>query len=137
MHLQSLKIKSFRNLEDIAITFDEKFTSHAIIGQNGSGKSNLLEAIITIFRDLDLQNPASLSYEMNYLIRGHEIVIKANPGKPPEISIDGENKSARYLREHDKEYLPSHIFAYYSGKNERIEKLFQAHQKSFVKELRA
>ncbi len=137
MHLQSLKIKSFRNLEDIAITFDEKFTSHAIIGQNGSGKSNLLESIITIFRDLDLQNPASLSYEMNYLIRGHEIVIKANPGKPPEISIDGENKSARYLREHDKEYLPSHIFAYYSGKNERIEKLFQAHQKSFVKELRA
>lgn len=136
MHLQSLKIKSFRNLQDIEIHFDEKFTSHAIIGQNGSGKSNLLEAIITIFRDLDLQNSASLDYEMKYLLRGHEIVVKAILGKLPEIQIDGEKKSSNFLREHDKVYLPSHIFAYYSGKNERIEKLFQAHQSSFLKELR-
>lgn len=133
MHLQSLKIKSFRNLVDITITFDEKFTSHAIIGQNGSGKSNFLEAIITIFRDLDLQNPASLEYEMNYLIRGHEIRIKANPGKLPEIQIDGEEISATKFSEHSKEYLPSHIFTYYSGKNERIEKLFQAHIQKFIR----
>lgn len=65
MHLQRIKLPSFRNLKDFEITFTENiddpnvedgqrnFNSHAIIGANGAGKSNLIEAIITIFRDLD------------------------------------------------------------------------------------
>jgi recombinational DNA repair ATPase RecF len=48
-----------------------EFNSHAVIGQNGTGKSNLLEAMITIFRDLDLNNAAALDYEMDYTVRGH------------------------------------------------------------------
>lgn len=70
MHLQRIKIKDFKNLKDIEIAFSEFFEpsaggkaakpirSHALIGQNGTGKSNLIEAIITIFRDVDLNNDA-------------------------------------------------------------------------------
>jgi recombinational DNA repair ATPase RecF len=64
MHLSRLKIREFRNLRDFEITFtpsakdsdgvERDFKSHAVIGQNGSGKSNMIEAIVTIFRDLDL-----------------------------------------------------------------------------------
>ncbi len=60
MHIQRLKLRDFRNLQDVEVFFFERdqsngscaFNTHAIIGQNGSGKSNLIEAIITIFRSL-------------------------------------------------------------------------------------
>src|SRR5712691_5232642 len=100
MHLQRIKINAFRNLKDFEITFTEgvndpsvdgvrrTFNSHAMIGSNGTGKSNLIEAIIIIFRDLDLNQVASLSYEMDYSIRGHHIEIKALAGKRPAVVID-------------------------------------------------
>lgn len=143
MHLQRLKISSFRNLRDFEIAYTESvndstveggqrtFNSHAVIGANGTGKSNLLEAIITIFRDLDLNEVASLDYELDYNIRGHQIQIKALRDKRPEVVIDGEPVSAKRLSEDAREFLPSNVFVYYSGKNERIEKLFQAHQRRF------
>ena len=65
MQLERLKIQNFRNLRDFEITFigkatdadgsERPFKSHAVIGQNGTGKSNMIEAIVTIFRDLDHQ----------------------------------------------------------------------------------
>lgn len=52
MHLHRLKIKEFRNLRDFEITFTPSgtdadgagrdFKSHAVICQNGSGKSNMI-----------------------------------------------------------------------------------------------
>jgi len=143
MHLQRLKISSFRNLKDFEIAFTEdvddssmegghrKLNSHAVIGANGTGKSNLLEAIVTIFRDLDLNQVASLDYELDYKIRAHTIEIKALFGKRPTVIIDGERSSANRLREDAREFLPSNVFVYYSGRNERIERLFQAHQHRF------
>lgn len=141
MHLQRIKISKFRNLRDFEIDFTESindpsreqrsFNSHAVIGANGTGKSNLLEAIIIIFRDLDLNQPASLTYEMDYNIRGHHIEIEAIVGKRPKVMIDGDGASAKRLSEEAREFLPSTIFVYYSGKNERIAQLFQAHQRRF------
>lgn len=149
MHIERLKIREFRNLKDVEIHFtrrmpaaadttDEsrKFNSHAVIGQNGSGKSNLLEAMITIFRDLDLNNAATLDYEMDYTVRGNQINLAAEAGKKPKVMINDQRSSATALAEHAREYLPSHVFVYYSGKNERIENLFQAHQKRFTQQLR-
>lgn len=143
MHLHRLKITAFRNLRDFEIAFDpggtapgERFNSHAVIGQNGSGKSNLLEALVTIFRDLDLNEPASLDYELDYTVRSHRVEVRAQRGKTPKVTIDGETSSARKLAEHDREYLPSHVFAYYSGKSERMEALFQAHQHRFTRALK-
>lgn len=78
MFLQRIKIEAFKNLNDIEISFSEFFEpsagdqpkqpirSHAVIGQNGTGKSNLIEAIITIFRDVDLNHDASFDYELDY-----------------------------------------------------------------------
>jgi predicted ATPase len=143
MHLQRIKISTFRNLKDFEIVFTEgvddptveggrrTFNSHAIIGPNGAGKSNLIEAIITIFRDLDLNQVASLDYELDYNIRNYRIEIKVQAGKRPAVVIDGERASASRLRDDAREFLPSNVFVYYSGKNERIEQLFQAHQRRF------
>ncbi|MBT9313208.1 AAA family ATPase [Leptothoe kymatousa] len=147
MHLQRLKLPAFRNLQDFEITFTESvedpnleggqrtFNSHAVIGANGSGKSNLIEAVITIFRDLDLNQSASFDYEMDYSIRDHNIKLKAVHGKRPTVIIDGKRRSAKQLNNEAREYLPSNVFVYYSGKNSRIERLFQAHQRRFNKQM--
>jgi predicted ATPase len=123
----------------------KRFAATPWIGQNGTGKSNLIEALITIFRDIDLGHPASFDYELEYTIRGHRIQLKANleEQRTPFVWVDGEKKSQDYLTKNDppdKEprderrgprLLPSHVFAYYSGRNERMEVLFQEHQRRF------
>jgi predicted ATPase len=143
MHLQRIKLPLFRNLKDFEITFTESvedpnteggkrtFNSHAIIGTNGAGKSNLIEAIIIIFRDLDLNRPSSFDYEMDYSIRDHQIRLMTLSGKRPTVVIDGKRGSAKQLSDEAREYFPSNVFVYYSGKNDRIEQLFKAHQRRF------
>jgi DNA replication and repair protein RecF len=43
MPIKCLKIKNFRNHADLSIKADAKFIN--IIGENGAGKTNILEAI--------------------------------------------------------------------------------------------
>ena len=54
MRIDRLKIDNFKNLKDFQIEIDETQLTSVFIGRNGAGKSNLLEAIVIIFRDLDL-----------------------------------------------------------------------------------
>lgn len=146
MQLQRIRIGAFRNLREIEIVFDsylpataanpdsppQPIRSHALIGQNGTGKSNLIEALITIFRDVDLDREAPFDYELDYSIRGHAVRLKAEISrqKRPFVWVDGKAESQGYLLR-NRELLPSHVFAYYSGRNERMEELFQEHQRRF------
>jgi len=143
-HLQRLQVTSFKNIRDLDIHFSaygstdrhgtppKRLRTHAVIGQNGSGKSNLIEAIITIFRDLDLDKEASFDYELTYSIRGNlvRLLAKTSEQKRPFVWVNGRQESQTHLLR-NKQLLPSHIFAYYSGRNERIEELFQEHQRRF------
>ncbi|CDN03566.1 TPA: AAA family ATPase [Klebsiella pneumoniae] len=146
MQLLRIRIPAFRNLRELDIAFDthlqpsasatdappKPIRSHALIGQNGTGKSNLIEALLTIFRDVDLDHDASFDYTLEYSIRGHVIHIGADTSrqKRPYVWVDGKAESQGYLLK-NRELLPAHIFAYYSGRNERIEALFQEHQRRF------
>ncbi len=147
MQLRQLAIPHFRNLREVAIDFATQLAplpraatdavpkairSHALIGQNGIGKSNLIEALITIFRDVDLDRDAALDYTLEYEIRGHTVCLQADTikQKRPFVWVDGKSESQGHLLK-NRELLPSHIFAYYSGRNERIETLFQEHQRRF------
>ncbi len=160
MQLRHLTIPHFRNLRDLTIDLythlppqDESATSalgkhirsHALIGQNATGKSNLIEALITIFRDIDLNREAEFDYTLEYEIRGHTVRIQADRAKQkhPFVWVDGDRVSQEYLTKNDSptkvdqdkrrgpRLLPTHIFAYYSGRNERIQSLFQEHQRRF------
>ena len=147
MQLQSLRIPAFRNLRDLDIVFEshlqlaggapagaqpKPIRSHALIGQNGTGKSNLIEALITIFRDVDLGREAAFDYTLEYSIRGQAVRIEADTAKRkrPFVWVNDRAESQGYLLK-NRELLPAHIFAYYSGRNERIETLFQEHQRRF------
>jgi len=153
MQLRQLAIPHFRNLRGVVIDFATQLSpmpgvatdavakairSHALIGQNGTGKSNLIEALLTIFRNIDLNLPAEthdkqpFDYTLEYEIRGRMVRIQADTSKQklPFVWVDGKSESQGYLLR-NRELLPSHIFAYYSGRNERIEALFQEHQRRF------
>jgi len=147
MQLRHLAIPQFRNLRGVAIDFatelefapggshasaPKAIRSHALIGQNGVGKSNLIEALITIFRDVDLDRDAALDYTLEYEIRGTTVKLQAvtTKQKRPFVWVNGKAESQGHLLR-NRELLPSHVFAYYSGRNERIEALFQEHQRRF------
>ena len=153
MQLQRIRIGAFRNLQDLEIRFaphlgpssgsapdapPESIRSHALIGQkkNGTGKSNLIEALVTIFRDVDLDRDADLDYELDYTIGGHAVRIKAivDEQKRPYVWVDGKAESQGYLLR-NRELLPSHVFAYYSGRNERMEELFRVHEHRFTRRM--
>src|SRR5215510_5237145 len=90
MRIDSLEIKSrWKNLESFKIDFDESRDIAVIIGKNGAAKSNLLEALIRIFRDLDLREACSFSYEIRYLIEGKKVVLQGDEGRQPTAEIEG------------------------------------------------
>lgn len=95
MQLLRILIPTFRNLRDLDIAFAthlqptasttdaplKPIRSHALIGQNGTGKSNLIEALITLFRDVDLDRESAFDYTLEYSIRGHVVRIEADTAK--------------------------------------------------------
>lgn len=154
MKVDYLHIKSrFKNLENIKINFDENHLMTVIIGGNGSGKSNVLEALVAIFRNLDLGEAPDFAYEIKYKLGGANhtkwITVIADPmGKtvPQQYQItfsSSINKAGKKIPfskvKRDKtghsEFLPDHVFAYYSGPSDRLEKYFKKHRTNFYRKL--
>lgn len=137
MRIDRLKIKDFKNLKDFQIDIDESQLTSVFIGRNGTGKSNLLEAIVIIFRDLDLGIVTKdFSFEIIYKCSGHTVQIK-NDGKENKqvFFVNGKKLTRTAFYKQRKSYLPEHVFAYYSGPSNRLEKHFAKHQKQFYRAL--
>lgn len=138
MRIDKFWIKEFKNLKDFKIDFDECQMTTVLIGRNGTGKSNLIEAIVVAFRDLDLNKPPTFSYDLSYICREHKIRIIADSKNKPnyKITLDGETTSPKkFIEESDRQYMPKYVFAYYSGPTNRLESHFESHQERFSKEL--
>jgi predicted ATPase len=152
MKLDKLHINEFQNLKDVTIDFDEESLSTVLVGKNGTGKSNLLEAIALIFCNLDLQKSPSFKYKLEYQIREKKIRIDADPkrkhGKThvtvieQKMSQDGKiisvevRKPFKSLVENSRQYLPNNIFGYYSGEVERFPFIFEKHLKDYTKKIK-
>lgn len=93
MKVDKLHIRSrFKNLENVNVDFDEDHLMTVVVGRNGSGKSNVLEALVAIFRNLDLGESPPFSYKLIYRLgephkpnqvseRWQEITIDADPSR--------------------------------------------------------
>lgn len=150
MKLDYLWIEDFKNLQDFRADFDEDpqelFT--VLLGRNGLGKSNLLEALVVIFRDLFRGNETEFGYELRYTLRKGEVKVcvrnQPNVETPQSrfnFSVTKKDGAKEELRRDDlKEpaglaWLPRHVFAYYSGPSDRLEEHFRPHQKQFYRDL--
>lgn len=100
MRLEKLTIGSekdspthqFKNLKNVTIDFDEDHWVTVVIGWNGTGKSNVLEALAIIFRDLisKKRTPAfafKLAYHMGAGADIRHIYIDADPDRKKEPII--------------------------------------------------
>lgn len=140
MRIKRLEIPNFKNLRNLKL-IPKDDTTQVVIGQNATGKSNLIEALVAIFRHLDLAESAPFDYMLQYSCRGHDILVHAKLGEVTiEVTEDGANSASTIELEafarQALEYLPSQIFAYYSGRNERLEQLFFEHQRQQYLKLR-
>lgn len=134
MRLNWLKLRDFKNLQGVDIDFDERELATVLVGENGAGKSNVIEALVTIFRDLDLNESTNFRYSVAYMCRGRRIVIDNGLRRDGiYIEVDGRmvNKTAFYADRN--EYLPSNVFGYYSGGSRRMEAIFDRHQQRYYR----
>jgi predicted ATPase len=79
-------IGDYKNLKDVTVDFDQDQWVTVVIGWNGTGKSNVLEALATLFRDLVMgenlagaKNRPTFQYKLRYECRGKWICIDADP----------------------------------------------------------
>src|SRR6056297_607259 len=86
MRIDWLWIDNYKNLRDLTIDFSQDHLITVLIGRNGTGKSNVLEALTEIFRDLLMgsnrhgkKNLPSFKYRIAYEIDGSWVFIDADP----------------------------------------------------------
>lgn len=153
MKIKSLWISEYKNVQDISLEFKTELTS-LLVGQNGLGKSNLLEAIALIFKDLDIVEDLDdfydwpsqkdhFEYRINYSTKGRDITIICLVGDFRIYEFTEEDKANYHkfidfsdFKKSKQEYLPDYIIGYYSGVNHRIKHYFSEHYTSRDKNIR-
>ncbi|NOK57665.1 MAG: hypothetical protein GFH27_549303n70 [Chloroflexi bacterium AL-W] len=150
MRIDELWISNYKNLQDFTIDLAENELISVVVGRNGTGKSNLIEAIVIIFRDLDLgERNIPFAYRIRYQISGKTIEIDADPDRETrdrfkikvlnsETSEIEKNLSINQFKnvEYLGKYRPRFLFAYYSGDSPRLEELFVTHKRNFYGDAR-
>lgn len=100
MKIDWLRLENFKNLNDFEVDFSLNTERQVIIGRNGVGKSNILEAIAWIFRDLDLAEESDFEYSIKYKCRNHyvKIVSKGESSKKTKRKSVRKENVQRYQR---------------------------------------
>lgn len=112
MNIKSLKIEDYKNL-DIELIHNSDII--ALIGNNGSGKSNLLEALSLIFKSLYKKSETvSFDYCIEYEnTNRRKIRIEK---KKTKITFKVDDVVAINI----DEFLPKKVVAIYSGEEDRL-----------------
>jgi predicted ATPase len=144
MRLDEVTIGEFKNLKNLCVDFDQNSPYSVLVGENGAGKSNLLEALTIIFRNLDLEIKASFEFSLKYVCRGHHVRIAAEKGHFPRFwSKSGagdkyvEIPRRRFMEEDERGplYRPAFVFGYYSGPSDRLSVLYEKHRERYYDEI--
>lgn len=120
MKLNYAYLDGYKNLEKIEVEFEENSCVNAVIGNNGSGKSNILEALTIVFSSVYNDRDVDFLYEVHYTIGDHSIIISNRNGKT--FKKDGKTvKKADQIN-----LLPRSVFLYYCGETDRLKELAKA-----------
>jgi type I restriction enzyme S subunit len=143
--LIDLWLEDFKNLKDYTVRFDPAHGLDVVLGWNGTGKSNLFEALVIIFRDLHNwweknrwpEKPMN-GFQLSYEVDERTVEVNWRPGsmKRPElksgpISSNGKDETKLERIKREQLPLPHFVFGYYSGPTNRLAEHFlpmkQAH----------
>lgn len=98
--------------------FEKDVSLIALIGDNGSGKSNVLEALTIIFSGLSMKEKIGFDFEVEYHIGQTKYLISNNA--EVLLIIKNEEKISKLDPLKD---LPPSIFLYYCGDTRRLEEI--------------
>lgn len=128
MKITNIKIKKFKNFKDFEINFT-KDNYEVIIGENGTGKSNLFEVIIEIFLFLlEDKKDSPFDFEISYEINNNKVKVISEKNKVIyKLDETEEEKVGKPL----KKFLPETLMLYYSGKNERINNYLSKYEEQY------
>ena len=129
MKIKKLYIESNRNIQKLDLDLSSQQGLSVLIGNNGCGKSNILESVVAIFASLfddrDRFKP-KFKYTLEYIVDAHNVVISNIDNR---IQIDDQQKNKEQLQQ----YLPKNLIACYSGETTRLEdEYFKPFRQRFV-----
>lgn len=146
MRIDKVYIEKFKNLHQFNIDLDETNMQTVLLGENAAGKSNFLEALVIIFRDLDLGDQTTFNYIIEYECKGNLIKVNGGPDVKNKFGLflgEKKNDTIEYstivskaeVKRNKEKYLPTYVFSYYSGVSNRLLEHFDRHQLNFYKDL--
>ena len=149
MRLKSLHIKDYGILKDFDIDFQNNLS--VLIGENGSGKSSIIECLAYIFGHLhkyfvigdktaEFIDGYTIEYEINdnnVFIESKYVLSKTNTFQPT-IKINGEKLSISQIRDQYgdfKMFLPEKVILSYSGITEHLKALNKHFEDKFIQRI--
>lgn len=155
MRIDSLWINGHKNFEDFRIDFIEESLINILLGKNGTGKSNIIEVIVQIFKLLDQAKSSKefferfkYEFEITYytvidnkqnwflISRTKEHNLIRNAANKGDLTKKNEISFAALKRIDGAFFLPKYIIAYYSGENNRLKQIFKEPEESYYKLVR-
>lgn len=148
MKLKSLFIKDYNILQDFSIDFQSNLT--VLIGENGSGKSSIIECLAYIFGHLhkyfvldDKTAEFINGYKISYTINDLDILIESRYTMSetntfdPIIIINGNKVSTSEIKKTypDFSFLPTKVVLSYSGITDRLKTLSKHFEDKFIKKI--
>lgn len=133
--LKSVYIEKYKNLSPLTIDFELGNGLTMLVGNNGSGKSNVLEAISGIFHDLFKGKDSrkiKCDYKLQYTLNEINCVIEQTNGF---LRCYGPKfKRREYFIE---ENAPHNIIGLYSGEEDRLwTSFYETYYKSYIKRIK-
>ena len=136
MKLKKLYVQEYKNLFDFTVDFEAGNGLSILVGNNGSGKSNLLEVISGIFHDLftwKTKRKIKSDYSLVYDLNGVECTLEQKKGNlrcygPKHMGIKPfiENRA------------PNNVVGLYSGEEDRLWTLFyQEYYEAYIRRIKS
>lgn len=129
MKITKLRIQNYKNIQDLTINFADGLNYAAFVGLNGSGKSNIIEAVSLIFmysfQDKKIRQMLT-NFKFEIETNQNQNNIKINVSGDEENTLRREIKNTLNKRietevhEFINSYLPTNIIACYSGEETRL-----------------
>jgi predicted ATPase len=131
MRLKHVFIRQYKNLNNFTLDFNSDSFLEVLVGKNGSGKSNLLEALIEIFRHLyEQKSPCLFEYRIRYFLGETNVSIEWS-GKKFYL-----NDAKIGTKTFTTQPLPENVLIYYSGHNSSVTNLVNRYEESFKSSIR-
>lgn len=148
--LVELWLENFKNLVNYTVSFDPSQGLDVLLGWNGTGKSNIFEALVIIFRDLHSwveknhwpKKPMK-AFRLSYEMDEQAVEVTWHPGQTrrPElkkgpIARNATDRAPLESIKREQLPLPRFVFGYYSGPTNRLAEHFLPMKQAHYERLR-